>query len=51
MDVFECAAYATVIQVAIWLLLVVIKTLNRIRRMVLEGKKKPGPASKQSRVQ
>ena len=28
MDVFECAAYATVIQVAIWLLLVVIKTLK-----------------------
>lgn len=51
MDVFECAAYATVIQVAIWLLLVVIKTLNRIGRMVLKGKEKPGRHSNQSRVQ
>ena len=51
MDGFECAAYATVIQVAIWLLLVVIKTLNRIGRMVLKGKEKPGRHSNQSRVQ
>lgn len=36
MDVIECAAFATIIQVAIWLMLVVIKTLNRIRQMVLE---------------
>ncbi len=44
MDVFEYAAYATIIQVAIWVVLVVIKTLNRIRQRVLAGKKKPGEA-------
>ena len=39
MDVFELAALATIVQVAIWLMLVVIKTLNRIRQMVLEKRK------------
>ena len=39
MDVFGCAALATIIQVAIWLLLVVIKTINRVRQIVL-GKEK-----------
>lgn len=42
MDVFECAAVATAIQVAIWLVLVAIKTLDRVRRIV-QGKKKAGP--------
>lgn len=50
MDVVECAAVATIIQVAIWLLLVVIKTLYRIRQVVIEGKEKPGAASKPPRV-
>lgn len=50
MDVFECAALATIIQVATWLLLVAIKTLDRMRRMVREGKERPGTASKPPRV-
>ena len=39
MDVFELAALATIVQVATWLLLVAIKTLDRIRQMVLEKRK------------
>ena len=50
MSVFELAAFATIVQVAIWLLLVVIKTLIKVRRMVKEGKEKPGSHSKDHRV-
>ncbi len=50
MDVFELAASATVVQAAIWLLLVVIKTLTRMWRMVWESKRKPGAHSKDRRV-
>lgn len=50
MDVFECAAYATIVEVAIWLLLVVIKALDRIRRMVWKGKEKPGRDSQRPRA-
>lgn len=39
MDVFECAAVATIVQVAIWLLLVVIKTLDRVRQVVSDKRK------------
>lgn len=49
MDVFELAAYATIVQVAIWLLLVVIKTLIRLWRMV-RGKEKPGTQARVHRV-
>ena len=41
---------ATIAQVAIWLLLVAIKTLDRIRQMVRGAEKKPGNATKRPRV-
>lgn len=50
MDVFECAALATIVQVAIWLMPIAIKTLDRIRQMVMKGREKPGNATKHPRV-
>ena len=50
MDVFELAACATIVQVAIWLLLVAIKTLIQVRRMVKGEKENPGSPSKDDRV-
>ena len=50
MDVFEPAALATIVQVAIWLFLVVIKTLRGVWQMVRNGKEKPGEPSRNHRV-
>ncbi len=46
MDVFELAAVSTIVQVAIWLALVAIKTLNRIRQKVTEKRKSRGTLKK-----
>lgn len=50
MNVFELAAFCTIVQVAIWLLLVVIKTLRGIWRMVRKDKEKPGTPTRDHRV-
>lgn len=50
MDVFEVAAFATILQVCLWLLLEVVKTLKRIWQMVRNGKEKPGHHRKGNRV-
>lgn len=50
MNVFELAAYATIVQVAVWLFLVVIKALIELRRMVKGSKEKPGKGLRNRRV-
>ncbi len=51
MDVFELAALATIVQVAIWLVSGAIKTLRGVWQMARNGKEKPGVPSKDHRVE